>query len=205
MNDISENVLGITRLFADDSSLFFSASNIRDIESILNHDLILVTEWARRRLVNFNPNKTEAIPFTYLQRQEYPTLIFDGVNIKFVSQHKHLGLTLSENMTWKSHIDSILTSASSMIGVMRKLKYVFSRCALNQIYISYVRPVLVCSCVVWDGCTVEQRKSLEKTSKRSSDDCNETHKISFAEQIISRMWLPNFSRASYEQKIKTNV
>ena len=27
---------------------------------------------------------------TYLQGQEYPILIFVGVNIKFVSQHKHL-------------------------------------------------------------------------------------------------------------------
>ena len=168
VNDISENLLSLTRLFADDSSLFFSASNIRDIEGILNHDLILVTEWARRWLVNFNPNKTEAMLFTYLQGQEYPILIFDGVNIKFVSQHKHLGLTLSENMKWKSHIDSILTSASRMIGIMRKLKYVFSRRALNQIYISYVRPVLEYSCVVWDGCTVEQRNSLEKLQNEAA-------------------------------------
>ena len=106
--------------------------------------------------------------FTYLQGQEYPTLIFDGLNIKFISQHKHLGLTLSENMKWKSYIDSILTSASHMIGIMRKLKYVFSRRALNQIYISYVRPVLEYSCVVLDGCTVAQRNSLEKLQNEAA-------------------------------------
>ena len=32
VNDISENLLSLTRLFADDSSLFFSTSNIRDLE-----------------------------------------------------------------------------------------------------------------------------------------------------------------------------
>ena len=97
MNDISEKLLSLIRLFADDSSHFFSASNIRDIKGILNHDQILLTEWARRWLVNFNPNKTEAMLFTYFQGQEYPILIFDGVNIKSVPQHKHLGLTLSQN------------------------------------------------------------------------------------------------------------
>ena len=164
VNDISENLLSLTRLFADDSSLFFSASNIRDIEGILNHDLILVTQWARKWLVNFNPNKTEAMLFRYFQEQGYPTLLFDNVIVKFVSQHKHL----SENMKWKYHIDSILTSASRMIGIMRKLKYVFSRRSLNQIYISYVRPVLEYSCIVWDGCTVEQRESLEKLQNEAA-------------------------------------
>ena len=85
VNDISENLLSLTRLFVDDSSLFFSASNLRDIEGILNHDLIIVTQWARQWMVNFNPNKTEAMLFRYLQNQEYPILLFDNVTVKFVS------------------------------------------------------------------------------------------------------------------------
>ena len=168
VNDISENLLSLTRLFADDSSLFFSTSNIRDIEGILNHDLMILTQWARKWMVNFNPNKTEAMLFRYLQDQEYPILLFDNVTVKFVSEHKHLGLIFSENMKWKCHIDSILTSASRMIGIMRKLKYVFSRRSLNQIYVSYVRPVLEYSCVVWDGCTVEQQNSLEKLQNEAA-------------------------------------
>ena len=120
-------------------------------------------------MVNFNPNKTEAMLFRYLQDQDYPILLFDNVTVKFVSEHKHLGLIFGENMKWKCHIDSILTSASRMIGIMRKLKYVFSRRSLNQIYVSYVRPVLEYSCrVVWDGCTVEQQNSLEKLQNEAA-------------------------------------
>ena len=47
VNDVTENLLCLTRLFADDSSLVFSASNPRDIESILNHDLALISSWAK--------------------------------------------------------------------------------------------------------------------------------------------------------------
>ena len=36
VNDISESMLSLTRLLADDSSLFYSASNIQDIEGIIN-------------------------------------------------------------------------------------------------------------------------------------------------------------------------
>ena len=168
VNDISENLLSLTRLFADDTSLFFSAANIHDVEGILNHDLVLISEWARKWLVNFNPHKTLAMLFSYFSSGDYPHLICNGVNSKFVPHHKHLGQTLSENMKWKDHIDSILTSASQIIGIMRKLKFVFSRRALNQIYITYVRPILEYSSVVWDGCTIEQRNSLEKLQNEAA-------------------------------------
>ena len=44
---------------------------------------------------------------------------------------------------------------------MRKLKYTFSRQALNQMYISYVRPLLEYSSIVWDGCTEQDKNTLE--------------------------------------------
>ena len=64
VNDISESLLSLTRLFADDSSLFYSASSLVDIEGIINHDLGLLVAWAKQWLIKFNPLKTEAILFT---------------------------------------------------------------------------------------------------------------------------------------------
>ena len=53
VNDIADNLLSLVRLFADDSSLFFSASNLRDIEGVINHDLGLISAWAKKWLVDF--------------------------------------------------------------------------------------------------------------------------------------------------------
>ena len=64
INDIAEHLLSITRIFADDTSLAFTASNVTDIEGILNHDLCVISDWSNQWLVDFNPNKTEAILFT---------------------------------------------------------------------------------------------------------------------------------------------
>ena len=82
--------------------------------------------------------------------------------------YKHLGVTLTENGKWHNHIENILASASKVIGVMRKLKYTFSRIALNQIYISYARPILEYSSVVWDNCTLDQANSLEKLQNEAA-------------------------------------
>ena len=61
INDIAKHLLSLTRLFADDSSLFYSAAHIADIAGIINHDLQLLTNWAKQWLVTFNPLKTEAV------------------------------------------------------------------------------------------------------------------------------------------------
>ena len=48
VNNIAENILSLVRLFADDSSLFFSATNLKDVEGVINHDLSLISEWAKK-------------------------------------------------------------------------------------------------------------------------------------------------------------
>ena len=55
--DISKYLLSLTRLFADDSSLFYAAAHIADLAGIINHDLQLLINWARQWLVSFNPLK----------------------------------------------------------------------------------------------------------------------------------------------------
>ena len=42
VNDIADSLLSLTRLFADDSSLFYSVSSLDDIQGLINHDLILL-------------------------------------------------------------------------------------------------------------------------------------------------------------------
>ena len=64
INDIAKQLLGLTRLFADDSSLFYAAARLSDIAGIINHDLIMLSNWAIQWLVKFNPLKTEVVLFT---------------------------------------------------------------------------------------------------------------------------------------------
>ena len=45
INDIAENLISVTRLFADDSSLAISSDNVNYIEQSLNRDLELINQW----------------------------------------------------------------------------------------------------------------------------------------------------------------
>ena len=114
--------------------MYFSGSSLDDIEGIMNHDLRIVFSWASQWLVNFNPNKSEAMLFTLRNVDNLPSLIFNNTPIQF-DHHKHLGVTFSYDGKWNKHVENILQSALKVVGIMRKLKYEFSRLALNQIYI----------------------------------------------------------------------
>ena len=168
VNDIADNLLSLVRLFADDSSLFFSAANLRDIEGIINHDLGLISVWAKKWLVDFNPIKTVAMLFTLRPLDFLPILNFNDSIINFVESHKHLGITLTFNGQWHTHIETILCSAYKVLGVMRKLKYRFTRQALNQMYVSYVRPLLEYSSIVWDGCSEQDKTALERLQNEAA-------------------------------------
>ena len=77
----------------------------------------------------FQSSENYSYAFCFNEARYIPRLIFDCVYIDFVDQHKHSGFTLTDNGKWQNHIDNILASASKVRGVMRKLKYTFSRIA----------------------------------------------------------------------------
>ena len=117
INDIAKHLLSLTRLFADDSSLFYAVAHIADLAVIINHDLQLLTKWARQWLVTFNPLKTEAVLFT-VKIDFFSQLVFDNIPIKFVDIHKHLAVTLSITRQWHSHIENTVQSATTFLGIM---------------------------------------------------------------------------------------
>ena len=69
INDISEDLTGMTRLFADDTSLSFSSVNLFETERVLNEDLSKLSAWAKRWLIKFNAQKNRNnANFKYIQR-----------------------------------------------------------------------------------------------------------------------------------------
>ena len=127
---------------------FLSAAYIADIASMINHNLQLLTNWAKQWLVTFNALKTEAVLFTLKKLDFLPQLVFGNIPISCVDSHKHLGVILGSNGQWRSHVENIVNLASKILAFMRKLKYSISRNALNQMFMSYLLPVVEYASVV---------------------------------------------------------
>ena len=156
-----DNLISITRLFADDTSLLHSLKRLNDIERCLNSDLEKVHDWSTKWMVSFNPLKTDVLLISNRQT-DVLKLKFGDTNLQITDTHTHLGITFSYDGKWSKHINNICESASTKLNVLRKLKYILSRNSLDKIYNTFILPILEYACEVWDGCNAEDKDRLEK-------------------------------------------
>lgn len=162
VNDVSENMLSLCRLFADDNSLQSSSYNAVNIEYVLNHDLKVLENWSSNWLLKFNPSKTKAIFFTLKTNFYIPKLQFQNSRLEYVSSHKHLGLLFCQNLCWSEYIDNIVKNAYQRLGLLKKLKFSIGRNTLSKMYMTFIRPLIEYCSVVWDGCSFQDVEKLEK-------------------------------------------
>ena len=115
----------------------------------INEDLLLINDWSNKWLVNFSPQKTKDLIISNKTPGNYPDLILDNHPIERVTTHKHLGLTLSNDLSWKTHVYNIGKKAYNCIGILRPLKFKVDRATLETLYKSFIRPVLEYGDIIW--------------------------------------------------------
>ena len=92
--------------------------------------------------------------------QELP-LILNNNRLKNVKQHKHLGITFTQNMQWTTHIDNIVSSATTRIHLMKIVKYKWSRNSLLICYTNFIRPLIEYANVVYANLSIQDSNKLE--------------------------------------------
>jgi hypothetical protein len=83
-------------VFADDTSLGYANQDEDQIKYVINHDLHELGDWSKRWFMSFNPDKTEIMVFKNVENSTNLNFYFDGKLIPLTSDHKHLGITFSE-------------------------------------------------------------------------------------------------------------
>jgi hypothetical protein len=82
--------------------------------------------------------------------------------IKEVTNHKHLGIILSQDLKWKHHIAYIIEANSFKLNLMKKLKWRLDRNSLETIFRSFIRPSLEYGNVLYNSAP---KTTLDKLSK----------------------------------------
>lgn len=127
INDITDDIIGFGRLFADDTSIGNVASNEISLQNNINSDLTHLKEWSDRWMIKFNPNKTDIMVFNVRGTGCNFSFEFDQTTLPPVNLHKHLRVVFSSDCGWNTHIDKLIESVSKQLNVLRKLKYKLKR------------------------------------------------------------------------------
>ena len=98
IDDIECNLDSDITLFADDTALLKDYSDPVNAELILNSDLEKISVWGKNWMVNFNPSKTVFLNFSFKKKKSVLNLHFNDISVAQVTEQKHLGVILSDDM-----------------------------------------------------------------------------------------------------------
>ena len=146
INDLEVGIKSQIKFFADDTSLFSVVHDPTVSSWELNHDLDLISRWAFKWKMSFNPDPTkQAVQLLFTRKRNtinQPPIYFSGSEVKAVEEHKHLGLVLDTKLTFSAHINEKLLKARQGLGILKTLNRYLSVKTLDQIYKMYIRPHL---------------------------------------------------------------
>ena len=100
-----------TSLFADDSMISRTIRTEKDAQ-LLQEDLDRLQDWEKMWIMEFNPDKCEAISITNKRNPIQYTYKIHGKSLKNIEYTKYLGLTIDKKQTWNAHIDKIAKKKS---------------------------------------------------------------------------------------------
>jgi hypothetical protein len=138
-----------------------------------------VNDWFWNNLLSLNLDET-----TYLQFLKKNSQILD-LNIVLLNNQitnsrktKFLGLTIEETLSWKCHINQVLSRLSSACHAIKVITSFMSEDTLKMIYYSYIHSILTYGIIFWgnsphntDIFKIQKRIIRIMTKSRTGDPC----------------------------------
>ena len=82
-----------------------------------------------------------------------------------VIRHKHVGVTISRDLSWNKRIAYIEKRALSVLNRMSEFKYALTRRSLHRVYFTYIRSIMEYAGLVWAGGNITDLDRLEMVQK----------------------------------------
>ena len=153
-------------MFADDTNLFYSHSNLQTLYNVVNRELEECVEWFRANKLSLNAGKTKYILFHSSKKplpDVIPDLILDAQKVERVCKNKFLGVIIDENLSWRHQIDSVSKKISKGIGILYNARPYLNKNLLKQLYFAFINSHLNYCNIIWASTC---KTNLEYLSRR---------------------------------------
>ena len=168
INDISSDIESEIRLFADDCVCYREIKDGEDTMK-LQRDIDRLGSWARKWGMRFQPVKCNMMQLTRKRiKKIHASYTLEGTNLENVESIKYLGVTITNNLRWNTHVSNVYTEANRTLGFLRRNLYSCPQEVKEAAYKGLVRPVLDYGSSVWDPPGVVLQEELESVQKRAA-------------------------------------
>ena len=138
--------------YVDDSTIFEVCPP--GFATRLQESADIAQQWTTRNDMKINTTKTLEMVIDFSKGKtltaSMPNILMNGNVIERTESAKVLGVHISSDLTWNTHVDCMVAKASKRLYMLYQVKRAgVSQNDLLKIYFSVVRPILEYACPVW--------------------------------------------------------
>ena len=137
--------------FADDTCILYASNKLKSIETVLNCDLKLASDWLNANRLTLNVDKSKLLIFKLKQRKfnkdSIPIKL--GVKLTPTDNVKYLGLHIDQNLSWDVQTNQLSKKFSKANSILAKLRHFAPKETLILVYYSIFYFHLQYGCPVW--------------------------------------------------------
>ena len=125
--------------------------------------------WARKWGMRFQPVKCNMMQLTnkHLNKVQ-ASYTLEGTVLENVDNIKYLGVTITNDLKWNTHITNICTKANRALGFLRQTLFSCPQNVKEAAYKGMVHPILEYGSSVWDPLPDKLQEELEKVQNRAA-------------------------------------
>ncbi|CAB4007297.1 Hypothetical predicted protein [Paramuricea clavata] len=151
-----------TGLYADDTKLYREISTPEDC-SQLQEALSCADVWSKDNYINFNPSKCKILTFSRCKTSFLFEYYLGSSELKGVNDEVDLGITVTSNLSWTTHIIKIKIKANRLLGLLKRTcPLLTDRSIRRTLYLSLIKSQLCYATAVWSPSQYNNKLYLEQ-------------------------------------------
>ena len=154
--------------FADDTYIMYGSKKINTLETVVNTELKLVSNWLRLNKLSLNATKTELVIFRskWHKLERKVNIKLNGTLLTPTDHVKYLGLHLDKYLSWDHHILKLSNTLSRANGILSKLRYNAPRHVCLNVYYALFYSHLIYGSTIWGLTSDDNIQKIEKLQEK---------------------------------------
>ena len=142
INDIISDIESEIRLFTDDCVCYREIKNVEDTVK-LQKDIDRLGSWARKWGMRFQPVKCNMMQLANKRTSKiHASYKLDGTVLENVESIKYLGVAITKDLKWNTHISHVCPKANRTLGFLRRNLFSCPQDVRKAACKGLVRPIL---------------------------------------------------------------
>ena len=154
-------------LFADNTAIFIYDNDKTNLLNKAGKTMESIYDWYLANKLTISLQKSNFIIFDTRKKMDDIQMVkFGSHSIQRVSSVKYIGLTIDENLTWKAHIQNVITQLNKFFGVFYNIRHVINDKLKRIAYFTCIYSRIKYGLEIYGKCTKQLVQKLQITQNK---------------------------------------